>query len=85
MKRRDVDEIPIQELTGLALEMSAFATSPDPALLLARELGVERLSGPVRERLGSWRSSPRERSSPAASVTEGVGGIDARWGPGAAR
>ena len=50
-RRRDVDEIPIQELIGLALELPALATSPDPALLLARALGVERLTGSVRERL----------------------------------
>jgi hypothetical protein len=35
----------------LALELPALATSPDPALLLARALGVERLTGSVRERL----------------------------------
>jgi hypothetical protein len=46
-----VDEISIQELTGLALELSALTTSDDPALAMARELGIERLTGPVRERL----------------------------------
>ena len=48
---REVDEISIQELTGLALELSALTTSDDPALAMARELGIERLTGPVRERL----------------------------------
>lgn len=48
---REVSEIPIQELVGLVMEQPQLAASADPAQTLARELGIERITQPVRARL----------------------------------
>ena len=50
-KRRSVDEIAMPELIGLVREHPALAASDDPAVALAREIGLVRLAGSARERL----------------------------------
>lgn len=49
--RRHIDEIPMPELVGLVREQSSISHSDDPALFLAREIGLTRLSRTARERL----------------------------------
>jgi hypothetical protein len=49
--RRSVTEIPLPELAGLVLSTSSLGSAPDPALALARLLGVGRLAATSRSRL----------------------------------
>lgn len=49
--RRPIDEIPLPELIGLVRENPVLAASDDPALALAREIGLGRLARGARERL----------------------------------
>ena len=49
--RRSLDEIAMPELIGLVRENPALAASDDPALALAREIGLARLARAARERL----------------------------------
>ncbi len=50
-ERRGLDEIPMPEIIGLVLENPTLAASDDPALALAREIGLARLARTARERL----------------------------------
>lgn len=57
-ERRSLDEIATAELFGLVRELPALSTSDDPVLVLARELGLARLSSGARERLEAvWEIS----------------------------
>lgn len=49
--RRPLDEIPLPELIGLVRENPILAASDDPALAIAREIGLGRLARGARERL----------------------------------
>ena len=49
--RRSLDEIPLPELIGLVQEHSHLTGSGDPAIALAREIGLARLANRARERL----------------------------------
>lgn len=49
--RRHIDEIPMPELIGLIHEKQDVANCDDPALALAREIGLARLARTARERL----------------------------------
>jgi very-short-patch-repair endonuclease len=49
--RRSLDEIAMPELVGLVRENPVLAASDDPALALAREIGLARLARGARERL----------------------------------
>ncbi len=49
--RRSLDEIALPELIGLAKENQELLSADDPAIALAREIGLARLSGPARTRL----------------------------------
>ena len=50
-ERRSINEIAHEELLGLLRERPELATSDDPALALAREMGLARLARSARERL----------------------------------
>jgi hypothetical protein len=50
-ERRSLDEIPIPELLGLLDWRPDVMTADDPAIALAREMGLGRLSKTARERL----------------------------------
>lgn len=50
-ERRSLDEIAMPELIGLVREHAALAESDDPALALARVIGLARLARSARERL----------------------------------
>ena len=50
-ERRTLDEIAIAELIGLVRACPGLKNSDDPALVLAREIGLARLSRGARERL----------------------------------
>ncbi len=68
---RDVSEIPIQELVGLVIEQPQLAASADPPQALARELGIERITQPVRARLAeaielARSTGPNNASQPTA-------------------
>ncbi|MEM9353660.1 MAG: DUF3320 domain-containing protein [Planctomycetota bacterium] len=52
-ERRSLDEIPTPELFGLLINRPDIAVSEDPALALAREVGLSRLATAARERLES--------------------------------
>lgn len=49
--RRSLDEIPLAELIGLVREHPLLAASDDPAIALAREIGLARLARGARARL----------------------------------
>lgn len=49
--RRSIDEISLAELRGLIAEQPELLTADDPAVAIARALGVARLSGAARQRL----------------------------------
>ncbi len=49
--RRSLDEVALPELVSLVRELSHLAATDDPALALAREIGLARLSRTGRERL----------------------------------
>lgn len=50
-ERRSLDEISLQEMVGLILSRPELATTEDPALAFAREVGLARLAKSARERL----------------------------------
>ena len=50
-ERRSLDEIALEELVGLASARQDLAAGDDPALALAREIGLSRLSQSARDRL----------------------------------
>ncbi|MCU0880850.1 MAG: DUF3320 domain-containing protein, partial [Pirellulaceae bacterium] len=50
-ERRSLDEIPMPELVGLVRELPVILMSEDPAIALAREIGLARLSQTGRSRL----------------------------------
>lgn len=76
-ERRDVSEIPIQELVGLALELNSLATSSDPPRTLAEKLGIERLTQAVRERLMLAIERARTLGGKASPPrTDGAGGVE---------
>jgi hypothetical protein len=50
-ERRSLDEIAIQELVGLVRQSPEIHSSDDPAIELARRLGLARLAKSARERL----------------------------------
>jgi very-short-patch-repair endonuclease len=52
-ERRSLDEIAMPELLGLVIGRPDLAGSEDPALALAREIGLARLARSARERLES--------------------------------
>ena len=52
-ERRMLDEIALPELIGLVRTCPAITDSDDPALVLAREIGLNRLARAARERLES--------------------------------
>ncbi|MFO0905637.1 MAG: DUF3320 domain-containing protein [Pirellulales bacterium] len=52
-ERRSLDEIALPELIGLVSEHPQHASSDDPALGLAREIGLARLARAARDRLES--------------------------------
>jgi very-short-patch-repair endonuclease len=76
---RSLDEIAIQELIGLVREHDAFPASEDPALALARELGLARLSRTARERLEKALEACdwQERFPPQSSTQSRGGTTDA--------
>ena len=81
--RRSLDEIAMPELIGLVREFSGLDTSNDPALALAREIGLARLSRSSRERLEeaieasrSVTSTPKTDWTRDGRVT-GIGNDDA--------
>lgn len=51
--RRPLDEIAIEELAGLARNLSGLASVNDLPLVMGREMGLLRISKPARERLES--------------------------------
>lgn len=61
-ERRRLDEIPIQELFGLIQSERHLLENEDPALALAREIGLARLSKSARERIESAIDSDRGSS-----------------------
>jgi very-short-patch-repair endonuclease len=61
-ERRSLDEIAMPELVGLVQERPDLATSDDPALALAREIGLSRLARSARDRLESALSASRGES-----------------------
>jgi very-short-patch-repair endonuclease len=70
--RRPLDEIPTPELLGLIHENSWLLETDDPALALARELGLARLSRGARERLEAvleTRATAADQADSAAPVT----------------
>jgi hypothetical protein len=49
--RRPVSEISIAEIRGFVLSRPGILEVDDPALAIAREMGIERLAGTARTRL----------------------------------
>jgi hypothetical protein len=49
--RRSLDEVAIEELLGLVKEHQTLTAAEDPALALAREIGLARLARGARSRL----------------------------------
>ncbi len=49
--RRSIDEIAIEELAGLFQSRPDIADANDPALAMAKEIGLTRIAKPARERL----------------------------------
>jgi len=50
-ERRSLEEVPMEELIGLVQSRPDLASSEDPALSFAREIGLSRLAKSARERL----------------------------------
>jgi very-short-patch-repair endonuclease len=59
--RRSLEEVPLAELIGLVRQHPILATSDDPAIALAREIGLTRLARGARARLEEAAAACEER------------------------